>query len=118
VIARGITFATLWSGLALWAPLVFPHEAAFHVPAWLAGSVNYLSGVAYVLGAIAIGLLAGQCGRNAIAVSFAVLAMGLIGGAIASADGDGVCLVPGVEQGNPTTGVGEDCVHQSRLGAA
>jgi hydrogenase/urease accessory protein HupE len=84
VIARGITIAAFWSGLALWAPLVFPHEAAFHGPAWLAGAVNYLSGVAYVLGAIAMGLLAGQCGRNAIAVSFAVLAMGLIGGAIAS----------------------------------
>jgi hypothetical protein len=68
VIGRGITRAALWSGLALWAPLAFPHEAAFHGPAWLAGAVNYLSGVAYVLGAIAMGLLAGQCGRNAIAV--------------------------------------------------
>jgi urease accessory protein len=84
VIGRGITRAALGSGLALWAPLAFPHEAAFHVPASLAGAVNYLSGVAYVLGAIAMGLLAGQCGRNAIAVSLAVLAMGLIGGAIAS----------------------------------
>ena len=84
MIRRGIIRAALGSGLSLWAPLAFPHEAAFHVPASLAGAVNYLSGVEHVLGAIAMGLLAGQCGRNAIAASFAVLSMGLIGGAIAS----------------------------------
>ena len=85
MIGRGITRAALGSGLSLWAPLGFPHEAAFHVPASLAGAVDYLSGVEYVLGAIAMGLLAGQRGRNVIAVSIAVLAMGLVGGAIASA---------------------------------
>ena len=84
MIGRGVTRATLGSGLALWAPLVFPHGAAFHGPAWLAGAVNYLSGVAYVLGAIAMGLLVGQRGRNAIVLSLAVLALGLIGGGIAS----------------------------------
>lgn len=84
MIGRGSTRAALGSGLSLWAPLAVSHEAAFHVPASLAGAVNYLSGVEYVLGAIAMGLLAGQRGRNVIAVSLAVLAMGLIGGAIAS----------------------------------
>jgi hydrogenase/urease accessory protein HupE len=84
VIGRGITRAALGSGLSLWALLAFAHEAAFHVPASLAGAVHYLSGVEYVLGAIAMGLLAGQRGRNGIAVSLAVLGMGLIGGAIVS----------------------------------
>jgi hypothetical protein len=46
--------------------------------------VNYLSGAEYVLGAIAMGLLAGQRGLNVIAVSLAGRAMGLIGCAIAS----------------------------------
>lgn len=84
MIGQAITRAALGLGLSLWLPLAFPHEAAFHGPALLAGAVNYLSGVAYVLGAIAMGLLAGQRGRDAIALNLAVVAMGLIGGAIAS----------------------------------
>ena len=84
MIGRSIAHAPLGLGLSLWAPLAFPHEAAFHVPAALAGAVNYVSGVEYVLGAIAMGLLAGQRGLSVIAVSLAALAMGLIGGAIAS----------------------------------
>ena len=84
MIGRAITRAALGLGLSMWTPLAFPHEAAFHGPASLAGAVNYLSGVEYVLGAIAIGLLAGQRGRNTIALSLAVLALGLIAGAVAS----------------------------------
>lgn len=84
MIGRRVTRAALGVGLVLWAPLVFPHEAAFHGPPLLTGAFNYLSGVEYVLGAIAMGLLAGQRGRNAIAVSLAVLGMGLIVGAIVS----------------------------------
>ena len=47
MIGRGITRAALGSGLSLWAPLAFAHEAAFHFPPSLAGAVNYVSGVEY-----------------------------------------------------------------------
>jgi urease accessory protein len=84
VIGRGIARLALGSGLTLSAPLALSHEAASHAPALLTGAINYLSGVEYVLGATAVGLLAGQHDRYVIAASLAALAMGLIGGALAS----------------------------------
>ena len=84
MIGRGIAGVALGSGLTLSAAPAFPHEAAFHGPALLTGAINYLSGVEYVLGAIALGLLAGQHGRDAIALSVAALTIGLVTGAIAS----------------------------------
>ena len=38
--------------------------------------------------------------------------------ALANADRKGVCLVPGIEQGDPVEGIGENAAHQPRLGAA